>query len=109
MHVNREHGYGKRAVGFLIGYGLLPFWASSVFVFIGGIYSNGDWWGVAPWLIIFSIPICGGTLFIAGAIIKVHANADGDPFRKKAVATIWFLALNALLVGLLYLMIRLPK
>jgi hypothetical protein len=27
--VNQEHRYGKRAVGFLIGYGLIPFWAGA--------------------------------------------------------------------------------
>jgi hypothetical protein len=67
MHVKREHGYGKGAVGFLIGYGLLPFWASCALVLISGGHGTG-----------------------AEGWVRIHAKAAGDPFRKKVVATIGF-------------------
>ena len=96
MHVNHKHGYGKGAVGFLIGYGLLPFWASWAFVFISGGHSTG----AEGWVILLGLIYSSGTLFIAGITLRKHTNADGDPFRKKAVAAKWFGVLNALPIAI---------
>ncbi len=98
-----------RKIVFFIGYGLSPFWAVSAVVFIGGLFSRGDYWNAAPWLVVFSIPICGATVLVAVITLILHASADGDPARKKAVATKWFWALNALLIviaGLWWLQVK---
>lgn len=45
--------------------GLLPLWISIILVVIGGHQAKNttDYWNVAPWLIMVSIPVCGITLF----------------------------------------------
>ncbi len=85
MHVKREHGYGKGAVGFLIGYGLLPFWASCALVLISGGHGTG-----------------------AEGWVRIHAKAAGDPIPQEGSRHNRFLVLNALLVGLLYLASQSP-
>lgn len=90
-----------RKIAFFVGYGLLPFWAATAIVLIGAAFSqSSDYSTAAPWLVVFSIPICGATLLAAAITLIMYARADGDAFRKKAVATKWFWALNALLIGI---------
>jgi hypothetical protein len=92
MQVKREHGYGKGAVGFLVGYGLLPFWAACAVVLRDGGYGTG----AEGWVFLLGLMFSSGTLLIAGITLRIHAEVSGDPFHKKVVATTWFLVFNAL-------------
>lgn len=76
MHVKREPGYGKGAVAaFVIGYGLLPFWASCALVLISG----GHGTGAEGWVFLLGLIFSSGTLFIAWITLGMHAKAAGDP------------------------------
>jgi hypothetical protein len=90
-----------RKLAFFAGYGLLPLWGAIVVVFIGSLSSGSrDYWNVAPWLIIFSIPICVATLLAATMILAVHAYAIGDEVAKKKAATKAFWWVNAVFVAI---------
>lgn len=84
-----------RKSAFLIGYGLLPFWAAIVFVTAGSLLAgSSEYWLVAPWFIIVSIPMCGVTFLIAGITLVVQKRTTGDSPRKDKIAARSFWALN---------------
>jgi hypothetical protein len=62
------------------------------------LYIKGDHQtGAGGWLIIFSLVFSLITLLIAGITLMIYAGANGDGFRKTAIATMWFAAFNAVL------------
>ena len=96
----------RRALAFFLGYGLLPLWASFLFLAAGGLGAGGDYWAVAPWSLVVGVYLCGATLVIAAITVSIHANAMGDGARKDTVAARAFWAMNgvlALAAGVLWL------
>jgi hypothetical protein len=71
----------KKAL-FLLGFGLLPLWATSLYVWQGSIGARSDYWTAAPWLIFFSIPVCAITLGIAIWTLIVYQRTQGEPSEK---------------------------
>ena len=97
----------RKAV-FLLGFGLLPLWAASIFVWRGSIGASAEYWNVAPWLIVFSLPVCAITLAIAIVTLVVHARKTGERREKFRAAAKTFSALVgicALLAAVWYLML----
>ena len=95
----------KKAV-FLLGFGLLPFWVASIFVWRGSIGASADYWNVAPWLIVISLPACAITLGIAIVTVIVYGRTAGEPrdkFRAAAKRFGVLASICALLAGLWYL------
>jgi hypothetical protein len=93
---------------FILGFGLLPLWVATVVVFLGGLLPSrsSEYWAVAPWLVIASIPVCGVSLFIALATLTRHALASGDRTQKYGAARSLFWSLTLLagvIVGALWL------
>ena len=67
---------------------------------------SSEYWAVAPWLVIASIPVCFVTLSIAAVTLATHARASGDRPRKNKVAAFTFLSLLVLvgaIAGILWL------
>jgi len=90
-----------RKLALFVGYGLLPLWASIVIVIAGSLgSSSSEYWAVAPWLIVVSIPLSAATLAIAAVTIAVQAGASGAQARKNATAMKVFWALNIALVAI---------
>jgi hypothetical protein len=91
----------------IFGYGLLPLWAAIVVVYVGGrVSQSSEYWNVAPWLIVVSVPACAVTVLIAVITLSVHARVSGDKARRFRWAASSFLALNVvvgLIVGALWL------
>jgi hypothetical protein len=95
----------KKAV-FLLSFGLLPFWVASIFVWRGSIGAPADYWNVAPWLIVISLPACAITLGIAIVTVIVYGRTAGEPrdkFRAAAKRFGVLASICALLAGLWYL------
>lgn len=86
-----------RKLAFLVGYGLLPLWASIAVVFIGRLFSHSlQYWAVAPWLVIASIPFCVATIVAATITLLVYVKVRGDESRKKNIAAKTFWTFNGL-------------
>jgi hypothetical protein len=84
---------------FYLGFGLLPLWLAIAAVVGGGhqTYVPTDYWTAAPWLIFFSVPFCGFTLFIASNTMQAYGrSSDGG---RLANAGARFVLLNFLLVA----------
>ena len=79
MHETREVDYGMAARSFLIGYGLLPFWAACVFLFIKGDGGTGG----GGWLIIFSLAPSCVTLFIATTTLRRFTNGRARAYASR--------------------------
>lgn len=77
-----------KKVGFFLGFGLLPFWVATIVTFIGSLQPSrpSEYWAVAPWLVIASIPFCGATLLIAVATLVRQTSASGDRVQKFKAA-----------------------
>ena len=75
-------------------FGLLPFWVSIVNLILGSKGSTSNYWAVAPWLVILSIPYCFITLGIAGATYKVYDSTSGCHSRKLKYAGRFFVVLS---------------
>ena len=71
-------------LAFFAAYGLLPLWASIAIVFIGAhqAYVSGNYWAVAPWLIIMGVLACGVTLTISSVTLVTYDRTDGDHLLK---------------------------
>ena len=81
------------------GFGLLPFWASLVYVYAGSRNAGSDYWNAAPWLIGLSLPFCAITLAMAGITFAVYAGTKGDNSRKLKRALSCFALLTVLVLG----------
>jgi hypothetical protein len=95
----------KKAL-FLLGFGLLPVWATSLYAWRGSIGARSDYWTAAPWLIFFSIPVCAITLGIAVGTLIVYQRTQGEPsekFRAGARTFGMLVSISALLAGGWYL------
>lgn len=81
------------------GFGLLPLWASVIFVYAGSLQSrSSEYWNVAPWLIVMAIPFCVITLVIAGVTYAVYVSNKGSASQKLtraagAFALLWVVVL----------------
>jgi hypothetical protein len=90
-----------RKTNLMVGYGLLPLWASIAILVLGGAFSHSsEYWTAAPWIVIASVPICGATLLVSAITLVVHRRASGDEARRKAIAIKSFWGMNLVLVAI---------
>jgi hypothetical protein len=84
------------------GFGLLPLWATVVFLLFGshGPYGGADFWNTAPWLFFVAVPLCAFTLGIATVTTVVFAATTGSASKKYAASTASFFGLIALTLGI---------
>jgi hypothetical protein len=69
--------------------GLWPLWMAVVWVVAGAMTNAGsqhDHWSAAPWIIVFSIPVCVATTIMAFAANHIFHRSEGGPFRKSILA-----------------------
>jgi hypothetical protein len=81
-----------------LGFGLLPFWSSIVYVYLGGVGQghSDNYWVVAPWVIIMAAPFSAITLAMAGVVTLVYNTTGGGPSHKSRYASacfVFFLAI----------------
>lgn len=97
-----------KRLGFLIGFGLLPFWLALAAALLAVLNSDAmSAYGVAiVWLVMASLPVSGATLLIAMGTLVTEAVAPGDQKQKLKSATRAFLLLifiAGIVVGALWL------
>lgn len=91
-----------RIIIFVIGFGLLPVIAASIFVYVGSLSYHGpssEYWTVAPWFIIAAMPVSLVTFSIATITLLVSAGVSGDRSRKRRVASGAFALMVLVSVG----------
>jgi hypothetical protein len=86
------------ATGLYLGFGLLPFWSSILYVYLGseGLGRPEEYWVVAPWVIIMAAPFSAITLAMAGIITLVDKDFGGGPTPRSRYAIacfVFFLAI----------------
>jgi hypothetical protein len=72
----------KRPGSFLLrylGFGLLPLWIAIAVVVGGSSHGGSDWWAVAPWYIVFSIPCCAVSLAIVALVSWAMGRSETVP------------------------------
>ncbi|MCX7893366.1 MAG: hypothetical protein N2544_13505 [Burkholderiales bacterium] len=80
---------------FVLGFGLAPLWGAGVLIWLVGRQSrSADYWNVAPWLLVYALPLCGVTLAIALATVGAFSLAGGSRARKLGVALASFVLLT---------------
>lgn len=87
---------------FVIGFGLLPVIAASIFVYVGSLSYHGpssEYWTVAPWYIIAAMPVSLVTFSIATITLLVCAGVSGSRSRKRRVASGAFALMVLVAVG----------
>jgi len=87
---------------FVIGFGLLPVIAASIFVYVGSLSYHGpssEYWTVAPWYIIAAMPVSLVTFSIATITLLVSAGVSGSRSRKRRVASGAFVLMVLVAVG----------
>lgn len=89
-----------KKVIFFAGFGFLPLWVAIAVVCLGSLRASApfEYWAVAPWLIIFSVPVCVVTLVIALVTLVIYNRTPGNPSQKSKIAATSFL-LCVLVVG----------
>jgi hypothetical protein len=92
------------AICLYLGFGLLPFWSSIVYVYLGseGYGRPQEYWAVAPWVIIIAAPYSAITLAMAGIISLTYKAADGSPHRSRYAFACFVFFLAIVLVGMEY-------
>ena len=79
-----------------LGFGLLPFWSSIVYVNLGSVGQPAEYWAVAPWVIILAAPFSAITLAMAGIVSYVDKQLGGGPSHRPRYAIacfVFFLAI----------------
>jgi hypothetical protein len=87
---------------FVIGFGLLPVIAASIFVYIESFSYHGpssEYWTVAPWYIIAAMPVSLVTFSIATVTLLVYGGVSGDRSRKRRIASASFALMALVAVG----------
>lgn len=86
--VQSQAGEKKGMRTFLtFAFGLLPFYAAVIVLFAASDGSS-QYWSVAPWMVIASVPACAVTFLIAGLAGTVHDHTAGSGRRKTAFAAL---------------------
>src|SRR5688500_3977159 len=88
-----------------LGFGLLPFWSSIVYVYLGspGSGRSEAYWVVAPWVIILTAPYSAITLAMAGVVTLADKAFGGGPPHKSRYAFACFVFFLAIvLVAMVY-------
>jgi nitrate reductase NapE component len=61
-----------------VGFGLLPLWIALIAVFVGAQRTSySEYWAAAPWVIVFSLPICVITLAISTITTVIYFVRKG--------------------------------
>ncbi len=83
-----------------LGFGLLPFWSSIVYVNLGSPGSGHaqEYWAVAPWVIILAAPYSAITLAMAGIITFVDKVDAEDRSRRSRYAMVCFVLFLAIVL-----------
>jgi hypothetical protein len=85
---------------FLLGFGLLPLWASVAYVYLQSLRTTqAEYWAAAPWLIIAALPFCSITLAMAGITYLVFWVTGGARSRRLTRAIACFFMLSLLVVA----------
>lgn len=85
--------------------GLWPLWVAVVWVVAGATTYTGsqhDYWSAAPWVIVFSIPLCVATTVMAFVANHVFHRSEGEPSRQFMLAALVYIGALVLLgIGLM--------
>lgn len=84
-----------KAVAWFGLFGLLPLWISIGYVLLGSKGAPGDYWNVAPWLVVAGVFASAITLAIAGVTYLVYNATSGERERKIKLAAACLLVLTA--------------
>ena len=104
IHFEQSEPQGSRMkkIIFVIGFGLLPVIAASVFVYVGSLGYHGpssEYWAVAPWYIIAAMPVSLVTFSIATITLLVYGGVSGGHSRKRGIASASFALMVLVAVG----------
>jgi hypothetical protein len=93
-----------RKTFFVFGFGLLPLLVASVLVYLGSFdyHFSTEYWAVAPWYIIATIPVSLVAFFIAFTTLVIFENVSGDHSRKRKIALACFVLLVFAAAGMAY-------
>jgi len=93
-----------------LGFGLLPFWSSIVYVYLGSVGNARpeEYWAVAPWVIIIAAPFSAITLAMAGIITHIFKVAGGGPHRSRYAFACFVFFLAIVLVAMEHVWSRNP-
>jgi hypothetical protein len=86
---------------FIAGFGFLPLWTAIAFVYVGGRQPgvSPDYWNVAPWFVLYAVPVCGVTVGMAVATIAVFRASSGGFVRQFLCAGGVFVSLVILVAA----------
>jgi hypothetical protein len=81
-----------RKAFFLVGFGLLPLVVVGLLLYWGSTqaYPASDYWAVAPWFLIATLPVSGVAFIIAFSTLVIYGTTSGSQARKKKVAAASF-------------------
>jgi hypothetical protein len=84
---------------FLLGFGSLPFWIAILVVLAESRGHSSDYWAVAPWLVLISIPLCAVTFVMAVIALVTYDRATGSKARKLSMGFAALAAQVGLIAG----------